>query len=84
MKSILNKLEKEVFDQTKDYLNEKVKKKAIKAAELSVLVLLGLILLSIGISELVAFYVPPLRNGYSFIFFGLLLLLTALFTDRDS
>ena len=77
--TLLEKVEGEVIDETKSYVDRKIKRKAIRLGEISVLIVLSFIMLSIGISMILAKIYPVLDNGYSYILLGLTYLLIGYF-----
>jgi len=74
-KSLFEKVEAEVIDAGKEYVETKIKRKAIRIGEISVLVILAFILISIGLSQLIANTYPTLTGGYSYILLGFIYLL---------
>ena len=74
-KSIFEKVEAEVIDATKSYVENKIKKKVIKIGEFSVLILLAMILISIGLAEMLSFYFPQIPTGLNYMIIGVFLLI---------
>jgi len=77
-KGFFEKVEAEVVNQAKGYVKEKITNKIIKYGEISILVLLSFILISIGISSILANTFPILSGGYSYILLGVVFLLISL------
>jgi len=76
-KSFFEKVEAEVIDETGGYIRNKIKSKIIKYSEVSIFALLSFLLISIGISELLAVYFPVLVGGWNYILLGIVFLLAA-------
>jgi len=74
-KTLFEKVEAEVINETKDYFKSKVQKKIIRIGELSILILISFILISIGVSAIIGNMFPILAGGYSYLLIGILLLL---------
>ncbi len=77
-KGIFERVEAEVVSAAKSYASEKIKKNLIKFGEISALVVLAMFLISFGIADLIAFYVPALANGLSYVILGVLFLLVGM------
>jgi len=73
-KGFFEKVEAEVVSATKSYVEEKVKKKAIKIGEVSVLVVLAMFLISFGLAQLLGFCFPIISNGLNFLILGVVYL----------
>jgi len=78
-KGFFQKIEDGVVNAAEDYVKEKVQKKIYRIGEFSILVVLGFFLIAFGISLLISYYFPVLKNGFSFVIMGLFLLLIAYF-----
>ena len=77
-KSFFEKLEGEIVHEAEDYISykaEKVKQKVLRIGEISLLIILGFFLISVGLAFLMAAYVPILGNGFSFLILGVIFLL---------
>lgn len=72
------KLEKKIFQET---ANE-MKQKGIKLAEISVLLALALILVSIGIAEMIGYYFPLLENGANYLILGFIFIIGAYLLEK--
>ena len=72
--TIFEKVETEVIDATKSYVENKIKKKVIKFGEFSVMIFLAMVLISIGLAELLGFYFPQIPTGLNYIIIGILFL----------
>ena len=72
--TIFEKVEAEVIDATKSYVENKIKKKVIKFGEFSVITFLAMMLISIGLAELLGFYFPQIPNGLNYMIIGILFL----------
>lgn len=79
---IINLIERQLINTTKDYVNAKIKKKILKVGEVSVLIILGFILISFGMSYLIGYYFPIIGNGLNFILFGIILLIMGLLKSK--
>jgi len=73
-KGFFEKVEAEVVTQAKGFMGNKIKKKIIRYGEISILVLLSFVLISIGISTILANTFPILSGGYSYVLLGLVFL----------
>ena len=74
-KSLFEKVEAEVIGAGKEYVETKIKRKAIKIGEISILVILAFILISIGLGQILANTFPILMGGYSYLLLGFIYLL---------
>jgi len=75
---VFEAVEGEIAETAKGYFQTKFKDKLIKYGEISILALLGFLMISIGIAEVIATYIHQLSGGFSYLVLGILLLLAAL------
>lgn len=78
-KNIVEKIENQIFEQTKDYVKSKLVRKALRIGEVSILVILGFFLISFGIAKIIGFYYPFLDFGLNFVLLGLIFLIIGFF-----
>ncbi len=76
------KLEKEILKETKEYVKNDVKKRFIKLAEVSVIIFLGFISLTIGLAELLGNFFKVLDNGFNYIIIGFLYILIGFLLEK--
>lgn len=77
-KSFFDRIEEKGLEMAGDYVKEKVTKKLIRISEMSFAFLMAGILLTIGIVELVATYLPVLQGGWNYLLFGVVFLFVGL------
>ena len=68
-------LEAEVVEGVEEFVKGTIKRKVIRIGEISVLIFMGFVMIAFGLGHLLAFYVPALSNGFSFLVLGVLFLL---------
>ncbi len=73
--NLFESVEAEIIDGAKDFVKEKVKKKVIRIGEISILILLSFIMISIGLGQILANMYPILMGGYSYLLLGITFLL---------
>ncbi len=71
---VFEKLEAEIVRDAGDYVKDRVKRKAIKVGEISILIIIGFILISFGLSFLLGNFFPILASGYNFLIVGVIML----------
>ncbi|MCA9459772.1 MAG: hypothetical protein KC550_04460 [Nanoarchaeota archaeon] len=73
--SFFEKVEAEVISEAGNYVKEKAKKKLIHIGEFSILVILGIFLITFGLGKVIETHVPYLDGGYAYLILGLLFLI---------
>lgn len=76
-KNLFESVEAEIVDGAKNYVENKIKKKAIRFGEISILIVLSFILISVGLAQVLANMYPILLGGYSYILLGIFYLLVS-------
>jgi hypothetical protein len=70
-------IETEILRDAGHFVRDTVKRKVLHIGEISVLILLGFILISFGLANLLAKYFDALAGGYNFILLGVLFLIVS-------
>ena len=73
--SFFERVEAEVINEAGEYIKEKAKRKLIHIGELSILVILGVFLITFGLGKVIETHVPYMDGGYSYLALGLLFLI---------
>lgn len=71
-------IEAELVSGVGNYVKNTVTRKILKWTEISVLVLLALIMISIGIAFFIGSYFPNLNNGLNFVLLGMVFLIASI------
>ncbi len=74
---VFEKLENEMLKEAKEYAFKNAKDRVVRLGEVSALVALAGILISIGVAQLIGFFFPILNNGYNYLLLAFLYLLVA-------
>ncbi len=74
---IFESLEAEVIHGAEEYVKDKVKRKAMKIGEISMFILLGFFLISIGLAYLIGYYFSFLNNGLNFLILGVVFVIVS-------
>jgi hypothetical protein len=74
-KTMIEQLEGEVIKGAEELIKGTIKRKIIRIGEISVLIFMAFVMISFGLGQLIAFYMPILANGLSFMILGVLFLL---------
>ena len=66
-----------MVNEAGEYIRSKVKKKVLRFGEISILIMLGFILISFGIANILASFYPLLSGGYNYLIVGILFLMAS-------
>lgn len=80
-KGVFETLEAQVVKEAGNFVRDKVKKKVLRIGEVSLLIIIGFILISFGIAQILASFYPMLSQGYSYLLLGIVFLIIS-FTMR--
>ncbi len=74
-KGVFEVIEAQVMREAGNFVKDKVKKKVLRIGEISILIILGFILISFGIANLLASFYPMLAQGYNYLLLGIIFLI---------
>jgi len=77
--SFLERVEDQVIEGTKHFIDGTVKKRIYRFGEFSLFLILSFIMFSFGIAFLIGKFVPILSGGFNFIIVGALFLIISLY-----
>lgn len=76
-KGVFETLEAQVVEEAGNFVRDKVKTKALRIGEISLLIILGFILISFGLANLLGNYYPVLNNGFNYLLIGIVFLIVS-------
>ena len=74
-KGVFETIEAQVVKEAGNFVRDKVKKKVLRIGEISILIILGFILISFGIANILASFYPMLAQGYNYLLLGIVFLI---------
>ena len=74
-KGVFETLEAQVVKEAGNFVRDKVKQKVLRIGEVSLLIIIGFILISFGVAQILASFYPMLSQGYSYLLLGIVFLI---------
>jgi uncharacterized membrane protein YkvI len=74
-KGVFETIEAQVVKEAGNFVRDKVKQKVLRIGEISILIILGFILISFGIANILASFYPILGAGYNYLLLGIVFLI---------
>ncbi|MDA3855425.1 MAG: hypothetical protein PF569_04145 [Candidatus Woesearchaeota archaeon] len=76
-KGVFETLEAQVVEEAGNFVKDKIKSKALRVGEISLLIILGFILISFGLANLLGSYYPILDTGFNYLIIGVVFLIVS-------